>query len=599
MGVRVAGIGFLRRWALVCSAAVAAMQPGGASAQAPDAPPPPVNEQQRFQLPGTTRDVVTPPTPSGPAPSRAEVDARAALAQAPCPFTDPALRVQIARVSFTRPDGTSPLQPEIAQSLARLTLPTGDQPLSVVCDLRDQANAALRRDGWVASVQIPAQEIAGGELRLHIVTARIVDVRVRGDAGPYEATLRRRIEQLQAIDPLNEREAERILLLAGDVPGLDVQLALRPADQGAQGEVVGDLTIVFQRGAFLANAQNYNARLLGRETGYARAEFYGLTGLGDITYVGASTTFDYEEQAIAQIGHIATLDTAGTTLGGRFSYAWSRPDLGALDYRTDTLIAGFDVARPLFRSVTSNGGVAFGFDYVNQVTNIFNNDLKIPLTRDRLRVLYGALSGDHRELNFDGSTRLLARARLEVRQGIDIFDASNPGVGTTGVSQSRIDGDSTATIIRADVELYSQITHWLAYSFRLLGQYTNAPVLNYEEFSLGNLTVGRGYDPGSNSGDKAVGTRTELIAKLPLHDRVGTQVFGFYDAVLLDNNDPSAIEVNRTLRSWGGGVRFTLEGLALLEVTYAHPEDRALTLDEAPPPDRVLVSLTFQLRDLF
>lgn len=593
----------VRLWrgtALACGAAVVALHAGAGEAQtSPSNPAPPtVNEPQRFQLPGTTRDVVTPPPPSGPAPATAQVDARAALAQAPCPFADPALRVQLARVTFTRPDGAGPLQPEIAQALAGVALPTGDQPLSVVCDIRDAANAALRRGGWVASVQIPAQEIAGGELRLHIVTARIVDMRVRGDAGPYQATLRRRIAQLQALDPLNEREAERILLLAGDVPGLDVQLALRPAEGGTQGDVVGDLTIAFQRGTFLANAQNYNSRLLGRETGYVRGEFYGLTGLGDITYVGGSTTFDYREQAIAQVGHIATLDTAGTTLGARFSYAWSRPDLRGLDYRTDTLIGGFDLARPVFRSVTSNGGVALGFDYVNQLTNIFNGAAKIPLTRDRLRVLYGAVSGDYRQLNFDGSTRLLARGRLEVRKGIGIFDATDAGVNAAGVFQSRIDGDARAALLRADVELYSQFTPWLAYSFRLLGQYTARPLLNYEEFSLGNLTVGRGYDPGSNSGDSALGTRTEVIARLPTGARVGTQAFGFYDVVLLDNNDPSALEVNRRLRSFGGGIRATLEGLALLELTYAHPQDRALVLDKAPPPDRVLMSLTFQLRDL-
>lgn len=580
-----------RRLVLMCGATVATIHAGAAVAQtAPQNPTPPtVNEQQRFTPPP---QVVTPPTPTAPVAPNVDVDARAAMAQAPCPFTDSPLRVQLARVSFTRPDGSSPLQPEIAASLAGVALPTGDQPISVICDIRDQANAALRRDGWVASVQIPPQEIEAGELKLHVVTARIVGVRVRGDAGPYEGILRSRIAQLQSLDPLNEREAERILLLAGDIPGLDVQLALRPAEGGQQGEVTGDLTIAFQRGAVLANVQNYNSRLLGRETAYLRAELYGLTGAGDITYVGGSSTFN-DEQTIAQIGHIATLDNAGTTLGARFSYAWSRPDLDQLDYRTDTLIAGADLARPLFRSVTSNATGAVGFDYIDQTSESGG----IRQIEDRLRVIYGALSADYRDLNFDGSTRIKAAARIELRKGLGIFDASDGGTAT-GILQSR-NGDSRAFLARADVELFSQLTPYLAYSLRLLGQYTDDPLVNYEAFSLGNLTVGRGYDPGSNSGDRAVGIRNEVIATHPVTERIGAQAFGFYDVVLLDNVDPQATETNRRLRSLGGGVRMTLQGLALLEVAYAHPLDRALRIDNSRPPDRVLVSLTVQLRDLF
>jgi hypothetical protein len=43
-------------------------------------------------------------------------------------------------------------------------------------------------------------------------------------------------------------------------------------------------------------------------------------------------------------------------------------------------------------------------------------------------------------------------------------------------------------------------------------------------------------------------------------------------------------------------VRVTLPNRALVEVTYAKPKDRALTLDAGPPPARVLVSLTLQFR---
>ena len=60
----------------------------------------------------------------------------------------------------------------------------------------------------------------------------------------------------------------------------------------------------------------------------------------------------------------------------------------------------------------------------------------------------------------------------------------------------------------------------------------------------------------------------------------------------LTNLDRGQTEVDRHLRSYGGGGRFTLFNKLLLEAIYAHPLDKALTIDKAPPPDRVLVSLT-------
>ena len=61
------------------------------------------------------------------------------------------------------------------------------------------------------------------------VTAHFSDIRVHGDPGPYRDLMDERIKQLMALDPLNEMDAERILLLTGDVPGLDVKLSLRSA----------------------------------------------------------------------------------------------------------------------------------------------------------------------------------------------------------------------------------------------------------------------------------------------------------------------------------------------------------------------------------
>jgi hemolysin activation/secretion protein len=537
---------------------------------------------------------VTPPTPEAREGSTVRVDSREAFQAERCPFDDSSLRFELRKVELSRPDG-SPLQPEIAAAVSDLKLPSGDQSIRVVCELRDEINTALRRKGWIASVQIPAQEINDGTLRLQVVTARMVEARVRGNPGPYADLLRQRLEQLQSYDPLNERTVERLLLLAGDVPGLDMQLALRPSG-GAQGEVIGEVTINYRRFTVLANAQNYNSRVLGRETAYVRGEYYGLTGLSDLTYVGFSSTADLQEQKIAQVGHIFGLDSAGSTFGGRLSYAWSRPDLDILDYRTDTFIAGVDFTRPLVRSLNTNITAGAGFDYINQITDIYAGETKLPLTRDKLRVLYASVSGDMRDLRMDGSVLWSLRTGLELRKGLDIFGASQPGV-SGGNIQSRIDGKSDAFLVRGSVEGMVGPSPWFRLISRGQMQWTEQSLLNYEEFSLGNLTIGRGYDPGANSGDRAVGLSGEAEFDLPITSKVSSQVFGFYDFVYLDNLDRGATERNRKLSSFGGGVRLGLPGMALLEITYAHPKDKALTIDERRPSDRVLVSLSLRFSD--
>lgn len=541
-----------------------------------------------------SRQEVTPPAPDTRQESGVSVDSSRALEQPACPFETSSLKVTLTTLSFVRPDGGA-LQPEIAEAVAGIDVPQGEQPISVVCALRDRANAALRHAGWVASVQIPAQEITGGTLQLQVVTARIVEVRVRGSAGPYDSILRERIAQIQALDPLNEKKAERLLLLAGDIPGLEVQLSLRPAGT-RQGEVIGELSLAFRRFAVIANVQNQNSRLTGRETGYARAEIYGLTGLSDVTYVGVSSTADFKEQRVVQAGHIMGLDRNGTTLGARFTYAWSRPDLGALDLRTNTLITGFDLARPLIRSLRTNLRATGGFDYVDQRSVVRTEGGSVPLTLDKLRIGFIGIDGDYRTVRYDGATAFSIASSLQVRKGVDVFGSSDIGFAN-GRLTSRIDGNSRALVVRGTVDTVIGVGPIFSLAGQGQAQWTNDPLLNYEEFSVGNLTIGRGYDPGVSTGDRAVGGRGEVRAELPLITGLGTQLFGFYDHVYLRNLDRNAIEPRRTYRSYGGGARFSLPGLLVLEVMYAHPLDRVLKLDEKRPPNRVLVSLTAQFRD--
>lgn len=546
-------------------------------------------------IPGAipNRDQVELPTPDpNRDPAVASVDSRAALQIQTCPFETSALRVRIDRLLFARPDG-SPLQPEIAAALGRIRAPGDEQSVRVVCTIRDQANQALRDAGYVASVQIPPQSIEAGDLQLRIVTARIVEVRVRGEPGPYRDLLAARVAQLKRLDPLREDDAERLLLLSGDVPGLEVRLGLSPAGT-APGEVIGDLSVSYRRASLFGNVQNYNSRQTGRETGYARLEVYGLTGLADVTYVGASTTADFREQYIAQAGHSFGIGRGGASLSARGTYAWSRPDLGPLDLRTRSLIAGVEANLPLVRAVDRNVSVGGGFDFIEQRTYIGPPSEGGLLNRDKTRTLFARISGDVTEQRFDGQILSALAGFVEVRQGLDVLGATRPFDFSGGsVLPSRVEGRADAFVVRGEIDGVFGIGPVFSIAGQARGQWTADPLLNLDEFSVGNLSIGRGYDPGANSGDRAIAGRAELRAQVPVARSVATELFGFYDHVRIENLDTtSGDEGRRTLRSAGGGLRLTLPGTARLEVMYAKALDRALLINDARPSGRVLVSLT-------
>ena len=558
----------------------AAAMPGTVLAQAVGSPP--------------TREQVEPPAPTTTGPSSTvKVDSNQTVQATSCPLSRYDLEVTIGSIKFTGPGG-SDVPAELTPLLAPIAAapPAGKQKIAVVCDIRDRATEALRRKGYVASVQIPPQRIESGELRLEVVTARITEIRVRGEAGGYEKTLASRIAQLKALRPLNERDAERILLTANDIPGLDVQLALRPAGT-APGDVIGDLTVSSHRFAVLANIQNYGSRQLGRQTGYLRGEYYGLTG-DSLTYVGGQLTAQTKEQKVVQAGHLMGIGNRGMTIALSGTYAWSRPDISGLDLRSESLIAGLKLTVPLVRALRRDVRVIPGFEFIEQRTRFFDDTGSSPLNRDKIRVATLRVEGDMSKPISDGGVYYSLSAAAELRKGLGIFGATKINDTHGGYFPTRVDGDAKATVIKGDLDAVIGVGPIFSIAGSARGQWSNHPLLNFEEFSIGNLTIGRGYDPGANSADRAVGLSGEARAKVYDNGQVRADLFGFYDSVWIWNIERGAIETDRRLGSYGGGVRMTLQPYAYLEAYYAHPTDKALISvpNAKTATDRFLMSLT-------
>lgn len=562
----------------------------GSAALAQEAPPPPPPEQANLPTRGEIEGTV--PEDQAPQPPRVRVDTSGALAHAPCALDRSDLSVNLTGLALERPDGT-PLPEELQQLLAGVDSDVrGEQPIAVVCTVRDRINERLSEAGYVALAQIPAQQISGGVLRMQVVTARITEVRIVGDPGPFRALLEERVNQIRALDPLNRRDAERILLLTGDTPGLDVRLSLSSAN-AAPGEVIGTLTVETRRFALLANVQDYGSPQLGRWIGSLRGEAYGLTGMADRTYLAYSNSFDWKEVRVLQAGHDFQLAASGLRMGLYGSLAWSRPDIEDLDLRSHSQIAGLNLTLPLLRTVRKTVSATAGFEFLDQKGDIHATSGTLPFTQDKLRVAYARIDYD---LGFLNGNSELARAAgsLELRKGLDVFGATEQGVVAGRAAPSRLFGKPTAFVAKGDLDLAIKPHRLFQLDLGGFFQWTDDPLLNLEEFSAGNYTRGRGYDPGASGGDRAYGFTVEPRVKLPIA-RFGVQVSGFYDWVRLENLDPGASDAKNTLRSIGGGLRFILPQRLVVDLTYAHPLDKVLSTDAKKPSDRLLVSVTAKL----
>lgn len=488
--------------------------------------------------------------------------------------------------------------------------------VATICDIRDRAATILRSQGYLAAVQVPVQTIGEGTVKFDVLLARMQQVQVRGDAGGSTAGLRQYLEKLASQEVFNANEAERYLLLARDIPGLDVRLTLQPlpAEQGGNpGDVVGVFDVIRTPVIVDVNIQNFGSKEIGRFGGLARVRVNGLTGLGDETMLSAYTSQDFSEQLVLSGHHEFRVGSEGLTLGISGTKAWSEPDIaGPNVFETDTTVASIYGRYPVIRSQAKNLFVSAGGDFIEQQVEFADLDF----SEDDLRVTFARLDffgTDTGSVNGRGGysaaePKIAYQATLEVRQGLDILGATpSPFCGPNFVAcpapgeipPSRLDADSTGLLVRGLAGLTWRPTPTFGLSATTRFQYSDDALLGYEQFSGGNFTVGRGYDPGAIIGDKGIGVQLEAFAGSLIPDTpdgIAVQPFAFFDLATISlNNVPNSGD---RLTSTGGGVRMAIGRQAILDAFVAIPLERT-DFQTTRSDVRALVSLTVQLAPWF
>ena len=431
--------------------------------------------------------------------------------------------------------------------------------LADVYTIAAQLTNKFRNSGYILTqVVVPPQTIDGGTVRLNVVEGYIDQVVVEGAGGEHEnALIREYASKIRTGGALNVRELERYLLLINDLPGVEARSVLSPSRNKAG---AADLRVIVTRDPFDAfiGADNYGSRFLGPLQTSAAASLNSFFGLNEkITgqVVLAPQLGEGLELAYFMAAYEQPIGDNGTTFEILGSFTDTDPGwtLDEFHVSGQSQYLRAKVEHPFIRSRAQNLHGRVSFDLRNLQSR---NDIEQPSRQDRIRALR---VGGRYELMDTLLGVGINSIDLEVARGIDIFGASDDNEQRL----TRLEGDPTFTKLNADIQRLQRVTSHVNLLLNVSGQWANGPLLSSEEFGIGGMFVGRGYDPSEITGDEGVSGKAELQwnepYKIPSRYIDDYQLYSFYDAGVVWNEDATtSADKRNSLVSVGLGVRAQL-----------------------------------------
>lgn len=440
-----------------------------------------------------------------------------------------------------------------------------------------------REDGYILTV-------VSGEFRktnegqvvfvIRATEGYISDVKLDGDIGPAGTLVLDMLQRLTDKRPVNNKDLERYLLLANDIPGVTARAVLRREGlepgavqlvaQVARKEVSGLLS--FDNRA-PPEAGPYELLLSGATNSYTR--------FGERAEALFYNTFN-REQLFGQVNLSGFLNGEGLQLRSYYGRGNSIPGgiLAPLDFNSDLQIGGGALSYPFVRSRRLNVYSDVALDTYN--SKIVLSPAGLVASSAGSDLLIGRLGGtiDYQDswfLNCPAANALSLRVSS----------------GLAGTSSIRIGSDAhflkeSAEITRVQ-DLFSIGKVNTALKTSIGGQYTTDVLPPSEKFFLGGTRFGRGFYYGQVTGDRAIGSSVELqfntqFSDLPLVNsdyQVPLQFYSFWDYGH-SYNVPKSGDPDRTIQSLGLGVRSDLTRWIFVELEgvrrlTTHPQGAAVS----------------------
>lgn len=478
--------------------------------------------------------------------------------QSPAAAAPPGARQALFTLSEVVIEGATAYKPEALRGLYDKLLGR-EVSVADVFEVAQALELRYRNDGYVTSrVLVPEQTIADGRFRIRVLEGHVAGVMFEGEAGPAGAALESLMSGLTGLRPISLAEIERRLLLANDLPGLQVQGSLEPSPTAQGGSV---LVVRSQRREreLSATLDNRASPYIGGRQISAQASWFGLGPRADRLGLSLRSSLPTGRSTSVGVNYDAMVSPSGSTLGLSLSNSRSEPglELAALQIQSqvNSLIGTW--TQPLKRSREENLRSVVQLEWRDVRTDLGST----PFNHDRLQIVRLGLSYDRADA-YDGITT----ARAMLHQGL-----SGQAAGSAeGARPTRANGRSDFTKLTLDLSRLQQLgarTHaWAS----LTAQYSQRPLLASEELDLGGAHYGRAFDDGEISGDKGAALIIELRHYPEFLPR-NAQLFGYADTGRIWAAPGGAVPTRHTLASAGAGVRLSLPRGILATLEAAKP----------------------------
>lgn len=411
--------------------------------------------------------------------------------------------------------------------------------------LADAVASQARELGYpFVAVRIAPQPVEAGILKVTLYDTRIDAVRVRPDLPGVAAAL----EPLTAGRPLSTGRLERQLLLAGDVPGVELRDVRYRTEAGRN---LLDVTAVSDPLAGALAIGNDGSVATGRWRASAEVTFNRpFTRADQLTLFALGTPTQPNRLFFGYGRYGLQVLPSGLELAVSGAYSRSRPAglLRVVDSRSEAWQLGAEVSYPLARSRKASVWTTVTAEV--QDSELVQLDF---LTRaDRSFIVSAGLSG------FVQTTAGRVRGGVSVSQGIDALGATP--AEDLRASRAGVAPDFTTIALWAETVL--DVAPRVSLALRAESQWSAGPLLIGQKLSLGGRRSGRGYDYGERSGDRGALGSAELRWTAYRSNALSIEPYIYGDGGRLIDRD--RFESNAgDLASAGGGARVRFAGMEL------------------------------------